>query len=300
MFSTSKEVPRTIVVSGQGYIGRSFANYYKNYEPNTLITHHLPIEGSLLLDLKNPNKKFSEISLENYRYGLIAAGCARMSVCEKHPGDTAACNVFGTLNLVKEFLENRIIPIVFSTDYVFDGRDGAYDENAIVSPLNEYGRQKAELESQILNLYSDNVLIVRLGKVFGTSFGDRTMLDEMASAFSKGQNIRAAYDQVFCPIHINDVVRAVIALQKLNKRGLYNLCGEEVISRYDLAIRLCDLLGTSSKLVDRISLNELGENFIRPKNTSMISNKLRKETKMKFTSIEDSLKVCVLNYSESL
>ncbi len=296
MLLDTEKIPKTLVISGRGYIGRAFANYYKSYDPKTLVTHHLPMEGYFPLDVRNPNKKFPNISLKDYQYALIATGCAQINICEKNPAATAACNVYGIINLVKELLDQDIISIVFSSDYVFDGYDGAYDENALVSPLNEYGRQKAELESELMRQYPDDILILRLGKVFGTLPGDRTLLDEMATALLCGNSIRAAFDQIFCPIHIDDVIQAVIALQKLNKRGLYNLCGEESISRYDLAIRLCILLVKDPKLVERISLNDLNEDFIRPKNTTMKSIKIRQDANLKFKKLESSLKSILFNY----
>ncbi|MCS6961141.1 MAG: NAD(P)-dependent oxidoreductase [Deltaproteobacteria bacterium] len=53
----------------------------------------------------------------------------------------------------------------FSSDYVFDGERGNYDEHDIVSPLNFYGLTKAWSEKTCL-LY-ENSLVVRTSHIFG-------------------------------------------------------------------------------------------------------------------------------------
>ena len=54
-------------------------------------------------------------------------------------------------------------------------------DDAMTTPLNEYGRQKAEVERLLPEVCQGNCLILRLGKVYGTTPGDGSLLDEMAT-----------------------------------------------------------------------------------------------------------------------
>ncbi len=115
-------------------------------------------------------------------------------------------------------------------------------------------------------------LILRLSKVFGMKKGDQTLLDEMASLLKSGKRIKAAIDQIFCPIFIEDVMNSVFKLQQMGCTGLYHLCGSEVWRRYDIATKIAANLLVPLQQVEKISLNDLGLN--RPNNTAMNNHKL--------------------------
>ena len=73
----------------------------------------------------------------------------------------------GTLELARQLAGEGVVPVFFSTDQVFDGRDGRYVDEAPANPLNEYGAQKAEVERRLPEVCGGRCLVVRLGKVFG-------------------------------------------------------------------------------------------------------------------------------------
>ena len=48
--------------------------------------------------------------------------------------------------------------IHFSTDYIFDGKSGPYDESSIPNPINYYGKTKLESENILIgSIFSDNL-----------------------------------------------------------------------------------------------------------------------------------------------
>src|SRR5262249_54891367 len=148
-----------------------------------------------------------------HHYAVITAAVTGLARCEQDREYTRARNVTGTLDLARQLAEEGVTPVFFSTDNVFDGRGGPYPDEAPTSPPNEYGAQKAEVERRLPEVCRGRCLILRLGKVFGLVRGDRTLLDEMADRLTKGQEVAAARDMVFCPVLVGDVVRAVLALE---------------------------------------------------------------------------------------
>ena len=107
----------------------------------------------------------------------------------------------------------------------------------------------------------------------------------MAAVLTSGKTIRAAFDQIFSPTLLSDTVNALMALQANNVTGAVNICSPEAWSRYDLALKMADCLGVNIKKVEKISLDDLKESFTRPKNTTMATERLGKETDCQFTSI---------------
>lgn len=277
------KAPKTIVLGSSGFIGSSFSKRYKREYPENLCLDH---RSDPKIDLLNPS--ISHLNLEGYQYVMIASAIPNIAFCEKNPELSYKCNVLGTLELGKLFVERGLIPIFFSSDYVFDGKEGNYTETSKLKPLNEYGRQKAILEEKIPKICKGQYLIIRLSKVFGHQKGDKTLLNEIAFSLINQKPVKVAFDQCFCPIFIDDVVEAVISLQKKGATGLFNLGGEK-ITRYDLATNLCVSMNQDLSLVKKISLEDLCENFLRPKNTSLLSNKLVQKTGLVLTPIFESI-----------
>lgn len=99
------------------------------------------------------------------------------------------------------------------------------------------------------------------------------MIDEMANNLFQGTKIAAAEDLIFSPILTHDVDKRIVLLQAQDAIGLYQVCGSEIWSRYQLACKLTDASQISHDLLDKISHDNLGKSFQRPKNPSM-SNKI--------------------------
>ncbi len=288
--------PKTLVVGAKGFLGNAFFQYYRSFYPDLIATHRVADSLFQKLDLSDPHWSFESFDLNGYSYALIAAAIPNTLFCENEPKKSRQVNVEGTLRLVKALVERKIVPIVFSSDYVFDGKSGSYQETSSLNPLNQYGMQKFELEQRIARDFEKETLVVRLSKVYGTRKGDRTLIDEMISSMVSGKPVRAAVDLTFCPIEIGDAVRAVAELQRCNARGLYQVCGDDALTRFELANRVQKSLGVDKGLLIRISLDELNETFLRPKRTDMSNARLCTMTGMKMTGIDWSLESLVRQY----
>ncbi len=58
-------------------------------------------------------------------------------------------NVVGTENIVEATKEDRAFLIFVSTDFVFNGKKGRYDEDDTPDPINYYGLTKLEAERRV-------------------------------------------------------------------------------------------------------------------------------------------------------
>lgn len=92
-----------------------------------------------------------------------AAALISPPTVEKEPSAAISVNIIGTSNMVRYSAENNIRLIYISTDYVFKGDRGNYQEDEAVNPINKYAWSKLGGECAV-RMY-DNSLIVR------TSFG---------------------------------------------------------------------------------------------------------------------------------
>lgn len=239
--------PLTLLIIGsKGFIGRHFCRAF----PDALGLDRNQI------DLCDPQFNIPD---GQYHYALITAGMGNPRACAQNPQLSYTCNVTGTLKLGKELLKRGIRPIFFSSDYVLN-------DTLQVGPLNLYGEQKRELEEQAATM---DALVIRLSKVYGLEKGDGTLFDEMAQQIVVGRKIQVAHDQIFAPIYVGDLVQRVIFLLQQGTRGLVTLAGPSFASRFEMAERLCHRLGTKKDLLQKISLDDLGDGIKRPKRLAL-------------------------------
>lgn len=279
-----------IVIGSNGFIGKHLC---KAIKPK----YYTSRKGAPFhIDLQAPS--LDTIPTQSIRFALIAAACANIAYCEKHPDETHQINVKGTLKLTKLLLDQGIFPILFSSDYVFSGKDGDYLEDSSLGPTTVYGSQKAELESRIHNVSGGNHLILRLSKIYSLERGDGTLLDEMAHNLTQGLSLKAATDQIFCPLVIDDLVAVTLKLIENNHKGLLNLGGKDKVSRFQLAEKLATTLDVSKGNVNPIQLNDLNPLISRPTNTSLISEKVFSLLDYTPVSIDHAIKTVSDNYQE--
>jgi dTDP-4-dehydrorhamnose reductase len=264
---------KTAVLGGAGFIGGRFLMKYRAGHPDTIGTSSRPSSSLAFFDLGNPDIASLRLGAQGYGWALIACGVTGIARCEQEQVLARRINVEGTLAAAAGLIDEGVTPIFLSSDYVFDGRAGGYAEDGPRKPLNAYGRFKAQVEERMLEEFDGRCLIVRLSKVYGLTPGDGTLIDEMARTLLRGDRLRAATNQIFCPTSIDDIVEGVLAAQEARVSGLVNLCAPEAWSRYDIGRAVAAALGTAAEKVTPITLDDLREPFERPKNTSMRSTR---------------------------
>lgn len=295
-------IPKTAIIGATGFIGKIFFAAYRRIHHDCIGTGKSADvkEDISFLDLLSPTIVPLKLKESGHREALILAGITRVETCEKEKEWTRKINVEGTLDLIQQLCAQGIKPIFFSSAAVFDGAKGFYDEEDVPNPINEYARQKIDIETGIKRICkTGNYLIVRLSKTFSVDKGDGTIFDEMASILKSGGIVRAAADQIFSPIYVLDLFEIVKILQIKGVTGVINISSQESWSRYDSALALAKHMGVNSNRVAKIFLDDLQEKFKRPKNTSLKADKIIRETGYKFTPTIQYIEQITENWREA-
>ena len=160
--------------------------------------------------------------------------CAALTdtvACETNPALARKLNVDVTAQLAE--LAANIPFVLFSTDLVFDGHSGNYDESAPVNPLGVYGETKAAAERIVLA--NPRHLVIRTSLNGGTSFtGDRGFNEKLRRAWQAGRTPVLFTDEFRNPIPAVETVRAVWELVQQNQTGLFHVAGSERLSRWQI------------------------------------------------------------------
>lgn len=111
------------------------------------------------------------LAVHEPRAVINAAAYTAVDQAESEREQAMALNVVAPRNLARVCADARVPLVHVSTDYVFDGEDAPYAEDAPVHPLNVYGETKARSEQAVLG-QGGRVAIVRASWVFSERGGN--------------------------------------------------------------------------------------------------------------------------------
>ena len=113
-------------------------------------------------------KQLNILSIKSIKYNfkkykpdiiLHLAGLSRpMDIHEKMISKSIDLNIIGTANIVKACAQNKIKLIFFSTNYIYPGTKGKYQEDDPLLPWNNYGWSKLGGESAV-QMYKNSLII---------------------------------------------------------------------------------------------------------------------------------------------
>lgn len=233
-----------LIIGGDSFIGSALSAYWrqKNIPFHASTRHEEKVAYNRpLIDL---NKTDTFQHLKNYKSTIICAAITDISECEKNPYRTRKVNVVGTVELAKRFAEKGIHVVFLSSNQVFNGQHPMQKPDAARNPINEYGRQKAEVEMFIETL--PNACILRITKVI---HHDLPLMENWLAMLSNGDSVFVFADMTLSPINLDDVINKIDLLVKDKAKGIYQLSGEEDISYYEFAQAFAKENGFSERLV---------------------------------------------------
>lgn len=178
---------------------------------------------------------------------LVIHCAAISSVAEAKASPDLARAVNVTLTRELATLAAAIPFVFFSTDLIYNGKQGMYQETDPPNPLHLYGETKAEAEQLVLA--NPRHLVLRTSINGGNSAtGNRSFNEQLRLALQKGQGMTLFTDEFRSPIPALVTVRVLWELVRQGRTGLYNVAGAERLSRWQIG-RL--LLPRWPELADR-------------------------------------------------
>jgi len=170
------------------------------------------------------------------------------------------------------------VPFVhFSTNYVFDGNAGEYQETDIPSPLSIYGQSKFLGEQAIVEK-GGQFYIIRTSVLFGpkgeSDLSKKSFIDSMLDLSTKSDTIKVVEDEFFAITYVHDLAGAVQSLLlTMPKPGIYHLVNSGVTSWYDLAKEIFSIMHKDIIIIP-VSSSEFPRKAERPKKAVLLNTKL--------------------------
>lgn len=206
----------------------------------------------------------------------VVLHCAAHTVvdrCETEPALAQQLNVEGTRNVAGACRAFGAKLVYLSTDYVFDGRDGPYAEDATPHPLSVYGNTKLAGEEVVREL--PTALIVRTTVVYGIHPTRKSFPVWLAEELHAGRAAHIVDDQWSTPTFADQLVQAIAFLLERNAVGVWNVGDATYCNRYDFAVQIATLFGLDASRIIRTSTAALRQAAVRPLRGGLRMDKLR-------------------------
>jgi len=245
-------------------------------------------ESQFRLDIREKNSVEKIISKINPECVINCAGNVEIDLLEKNPTLAYSINAEGAKNVAQISKSHDIRLIHISTDNVFDGVRGKYREEDSPNPVNVYGKSKEQGEKYVIE-NSNNFVIVRTN-FYGIDQKGRDLISKILKSLKENRPFFGFDDVKFNPLEVSNLSEMINELTKNDFRGLIHLSGNEVISKYQLALRVAQVFGFSTNLIKKGSIQDAHLFAPRPKNTSLSNNKSKSFLKTPIISLENSLK----------
>lgn len=249
---------RNIIVTGaNGMLGRDLVSHLtrKGYDV-------VPC-GSGDLNLLHSVDEIQR-TLEGIEPDLIIHCAAYTDVdgAEKNPELATAINQDGVRKLAVAARDVGAILAYVSTDYVFDGTKGApYTPDDKPNPISQYGLSKYHGELMVQEIL-DQYYILRTSWLYGLHRNN--FVDFVLDGAKQGRQLTIVEDWVGTPTwtgSLSDIIERVVTS---GAYGTYHTVDGGAVSKYQQAVRMCQLAGFSPEHIQPVHSNQLSFMARRP------------------------------------
>lgn len=230
------------------------------------------------LDISSLEECISIIQQEQPDVIINAAAVTNVDLCETEKELCWSANVTGVKNLVDAIKQQNTsyTPhfIHVSTDFIFDGENGPYNEEAQPNPLSYYAHSKLEAE-KIVSASSLTWSIIRTVLVYGvTNEMSRSNIVLWAKkSLQEDKAINVVYDQFRTPTLAEDLAQGCLLIADKKAEGIYNISGNDFMSIIDLVNRVAEFWNLDKSLITPVSSKTLSQAAKRPPVTGFVLNK---------------------------
>jgi dTDP-4-dehydrorhamnose reductase len=222
---------------------------------------------------------------------IHTAAMTNVDACELNPQECKSLNVDSVQLLANQCLAEHCHFQLLSTDFVFDGSKGNYQEEDAPNPLSIYGHSKLQAEEYIKDLPSLQFSIVRTIIVYGTGnqLSRSNIVKWAKEALHEGKELSIIDDQFRAPTWADDLAWACIRICELNENGIFHISGPETMSIYEIVERIAKHYQLSMDKVKRTTSSSLSQPAVRPPRTGFNLSKANSRLGYAPKSLEETL-----------
>lgn len=283
---------RVLITGGSGLLGLNWASGIKNSHDVVLGLHQRAIQltgvATHPLSLESVDSFLEDLDLIRPDYVIHTVGLASVELCEEKPDLAYHVNVDLARHVAQACALRGIRLAHISTDHLFRGDRALLDEEAVVFPINAYGKTKAEAEVRVQDVCPTALVIRTNFYGWGPSYR-QSFSDWLLSSLRMRRPIPAFNDIFYTPIYIGRLVQIVHQLFEGCATGTFNVVGDDRVSKYQFAMQLASIFDLDRTLISSVSVRSQNNRIVRPKDMSLSNKKVTKELNINVGGIKEHL-----------
>lgn len=240
-----------LIIGGSGMIGSVLQQRLKLAQQQVIATsRHASAPDHLQLDLEDPDAVERFVLPSGISRVYLLAAVTSLKTCREDEARSRRINVVQIGELAKRAADCGAVPVLVSTNLVFDGTEPFRKTEDTPNANTAYGKQKAKAEQIIRSLGG---VIIRPGKII-PPFPGPAMLSNWCEALQAGESIRAFVDLMMAPVSLATVLDSLVHASP----GITHLSASSDVSYFHVAQHIAKHLGADPNLVEAASAAQAG------------------------------------------
>lgn len=226
------------------------------------------------MDITDPFEVDRVIGSERPDVVIHTAAMTNVDQCEMEKEACWKLNVTAVEHLVKACGKYNAFLQHLSTDFVFDGQEGPYREDAIPNPISFYGWSKYAAE-KVVQSSAISWAITRTVLVYGIAhdMSRSNIILWVKKSLEQGTPIKVVTDQFRTPTLAEDLAMGCYLIADKKTEGIFHISGKDFLTPYEMAIMTANYFNLDSSLIAQTDASSFTQPARRPPKTGFILTK---------------------------
>jgi dTDP-4-dehydrorhamnose reductase len=212
----------------------------------------------------------------SFKPDVVIHGAAMTNVdqCEIEKEECWKLNVLATEYLLEAAKKHNSFFLHVSTDFIFDGKEGPYDEDGTPNPVSFYGWSKYAAEKLVMHS-EVKWAIARTVLVYGIAhdMSRSNIILWVKNSLENGKSINVVNDQWRTPTLAEDLADGCILIAEQKAEGVFNISGRDLLNPYEMATMTADYFSLDKTLIKEVDGSQFKQTAKRPAKTGFILDK---------------------------
>jgi dTDP-4-dehydrorhamnose reductase len=277
---------KTILITGSnGLLGQKLVDLLSQEKDIQLIAtakgeNRLPNQNGYVyqtLDITDAQQVNEVFAAYKPQIVIHTAAMTNVDTCESDQAGCELLNIKAVEYLVNACEKHASFLCHLSTDFIFDGEAGPYDEEARPNPISIYGESKLKAE-EIIQASSIRWAIARTVLVFGIvpDMSRTNIILWVKKSLEEGKQINVVTDQFRTPTLAEDLAIGCWLIAQKEAEGIFNISGEELLTPYEMAIKTAEFFHLPKELIKPADSSTFSQPAKRPPRTGFILDKAKR------------------------
>ena len=254
------------------------------------LRHELRLPGvkSLRVDISDRAAVDDLIDRASPEWVVHCAAATDVDACEMDPAMAMRLNRDMAAHMATAARARDAAFAFISTDAVFDGERGGYDETSEPNPVNAYGRSKLAGERAVLAAHP-RAIILRTNIYGWNAQSKRSLAEWFLERCEQGLPSPGWTDVSSTPILVNDLAGILLRLLASGCSGTYHVIGATCLSKHDFGRMVAIQFGFDPGLIEAAESPQARRPALRARSLCLRGEKVEAELGLRLPGVAEGL-----------